>query len=169
MTVVVRPGAVADAENLNQLYNWYVANSVITFDIEPWSLSKRLDWIANFNNNNNPHHLFVAEQNGGLCGYACNGQFRPKAAYGSSTEVTVYTDPNGVPRGTGSLLYSVLFDAIKATSLHRAYAIIALPNDTSIRLHKKFGFREVGTLDQVGTKFGKRINITWFEKTLDRS
>jgi len=169
MTITLRPGKTEDAEALNHLYNWYVAHSSITFDIEPWSLPRREQWIQTFTEPGSRYHLIVALQQEKLAGFACNGRFRPKAAYNSSTEVTVYTAPEGAPKGVGTLLYKALFQALADTDLHRAYAIIALPNDASIRLHRKFGFREVGTLDQVGTKFSERVSVTWFEKALDQS
>jgi phosphinothricin acetyltransferase len=169
MSVLLRPGSVADAEAINNLYNWYIAHSSITFDIEPWSLSRRQQWIKGFTNPDNPYHLIVAIEDEKLLGFTSNGRFRQKAAYDSSTEVTVYTDPNGVPRGTGTGLYKALFSELENTDLHRAYAVIALPNDISIKLHQNFGFRQVGTLDQVGTKFGERVSVTWFEKTLGTS
>ncbi len=161
--LVIRSGVLADASSINRIYNHHVEHTTITFDIEPWSLDRRRDWIRAFAS---PYFLLVAEQAGVIVGFAHNGKFRPKAAYDSSTDVTVYTNTESAPKGTGSALYRSLFDHIGTTDLHRAYAIIALPNDASIRLHEKFGFRHVGTLDEVGTKFGRRINVAWYERAL---
>ncbi len=164
--VVVRAGVSADAAGINAIYNHFVRETAITFDVEPWDESRRRTWI-NENFADPPWFLRVAECRGELVGFAYNGRFRPRAAYDSSTEVTVYTQPEVAPRGTASRLYDALFDAIAGTDLHRAYAIIALPNPASIALHLKFGFRHVGTLGEVGTKFGRRIDVAWYEKALD--
>ena len=148
---------------INALYNHYVEHSVFTFDVVPWEESRRRTWISE-NFSKPPYFLLVAEWRGEIVGFACNGRFRPKAAYDSSTEVTVYTRPGQTPEGTGTRLYDALFGRIAATSLHRAYAVIALPNPASIRLHENFRFRHVGTLEQVGTKFGRRVDVAWYEE-----
>ena len=163
--ITIRPGRRDDASPINDIYNHYVAHTSITFDIDPWDLPRRRQWIEHFQS---PNFLLVAEHQGVVVGYANNGKFRPKAAYDSSTEVTVYTLPDCPIRGAGSALYRSLFEHIGTTSLHRAYAGIALPNETSVRFHEKFGFRHIGTLTEVGTKFGRRVDVAWFEKALIR-
>ena len=149
---------------VNEIYNHYVEQTAITFDLEPWDVARRQQWVAQFRS---PNFFLVAEHQGQVVGYANNGKFRPKAAYDSSTEVTVYTAPHCSLRGVGSALYHALFQHIGGTSLHRAYAGIALPNDPSIRFHEKFGFRHIGTLTEVGTKFGRRVDVAWYEKALN--
>lgn len=160
----IRPGHIDDAASINRIYNHFVNRTTVTFDIEPWPLEQRQAWVDGFAS---PYFLLVAEQAGRVTGFAHNGRFRPKAAYDSSTDVTVYTAPGEARPGTGSALYRALFSQLQSTGLHRAYAIIALPNDASVRLHEKFGFRHVGTLHEAGTKFDRRIDVAWFEKPLD--
>lgn len=179
MDVMVRNGSLADCAAINDIYNWYVENSTITFDTRPWDIPRRELWLQQFqpgnNQQNDPgqplYHLVVATRGDQLFGFAYNGPFRPRDAYQSSTEVTVYTraesTPGPAPAGIGSHLYKELFKRIASTSLHRAYAIIALPNDPSIHLHQKFGFNHIGTLSEVGTKFNRRIDVAWYEKSLN--
>ena len=162
---IIRPGLVDDAAGINAIYNHYICHTSFTFEVSPWDDSRRRGWIQEITAAPN-HFLVVACQGERIAGFACNGRFRPKAAYDSSTEVTVYTSPGEAPGGTGSRLYSALFARVEMTPLHRAYAAIALPNPGSIRLHEKFGFHHVGTLDQVGTKFGERVDVAWYEKFL---
>ncbi len=168
MPMLVRDGRPQDAEHINQIYNWYVEHSTATFDLEPWSLERRQKWMEQFFIGDSPHHLVVALHQDNVIGFAYNGQLRNRPAYGSSTEVTVYTLHDEAPKGTGSQLFKKLFNLIAKTDLHRAYAIIALPNEASIRLHEKFGFTRVGLLDQVGTKFDRRVDVAWYQKRLDQ-
>ncbi|MDD9857952.1 MAG: GNAT family N-acetyltransferase [Gammaproteobacteria bacterium] len=161
---VVRAAAVADAAAINRIYNHYVHHTAVTFDIEPWSTPRRRAWIAQFTGN--PHHALVAELDGAVAGFAFNHRFRDKAAYRHSTETTIYTAPENQARGIGTALYENLFERIEKTELHRAYAVIALPNPRSIALHRRFGFTRIGTLHQVGHKFGRYIDVAWFEKAL---
>ncbi len=163
----VESGLISDAAKINEIYNWYVTHSTITFDIEPWTTAKREQWIENLQQPDNPYHLFVARYKDVLVGFSYNAIFRPKAAYSSTSEVTVYTRQLQAPKGTGTILYQTLFSAMAKTDLHRAYAVISQPNPGSVRLHEKFGFHLVGTLNEVGTKFGKRIDVAWYEKKLD--
>ena len=160
---VIRPGNEGDTTPVNRIYNHYVLHTTATFDIEPWSDDKRQAWILGFAK---PYFLMVAEASGEIVGFAHNGKFRPKAAYDSSTDVTVYTAPDAAPPGTGTALYQALFERLNTTDLHRAYAIIALPNASSIALHEKFGFNLAGVLGEVGTKFGRRVDVAWYEKPL---
>lgn len=168
MPTLVRYGRLEDAAQINQIYNWYVENSTITFDLAPWTLARRQEWMGPFLSKATTFHLVVAEHHGSLAGFAYNAGFRVKAAYDSSTEVTVYTHKDHVLKGIGSSLFEKLFEYIEHTNLHRAYAGIALPNEASIRLHEKFGFEKVGLFEHVGTKFGRRIDVAWYQKRLDR-
>jgi phosphinothricin acetyltransferase len=103
-----------------------------------------------------------------ILGYATSSAFRAKPAYATSVEVTVYVAPDAARRGVGTLLYEALFSALDSEDLHRAYAGIALPNEASVRLHERFGFRHVGTYREVGRKFGRYWDVAWYEKELTR-
>ncbi|MEO3976153.1 GNAT family N-acetyltransferase [Streptomyces sp. CAU 1734] len=105
---------------------------------------------------------------GSVLGYATSSPLRPKAAYDTSVEVSVYCAPEAAGRGIGSLLYRALFAALEGEDVHRAYAGIAGPNEASARLHAWFGFRPVGTYREVGRKFGRYWDVTWYEKELGR-
>jgi phosphinothricin acetyltransferase len=163
--VSVRPGAPEDLPALTELYNHYVENTHITFDTQPWSVQQRREWFSHYADTG-PHRLLVAHVGEELVGYATSSKFRDKAAYDTSVEATVYVRGDGARRGVGSALYAALFDALRGEDVHRAYAGIALPNDASIALHRKFGFEEVGTYHEVGRKFGRYWDVTWLEKPL---
>jgi phosphinothricin acetyltransferase len=163
--VQVRPGREADLQALTDLYNHYVRGTPITFDVEPLTLEQRRQWLLS-HPEDGPHRLLVASQAGRVLGYATSSPFRPKAAYATSVEVTVYCAPDAGGRGIGTLLYASLFEALAGEDVHRAYAGIALPNEASGRLHARFGFRPIGVYREVGRKFGRYWDVAWFEKEL---
>jgi phosphinothricin acetyltransferase len=172
--VQVRAGTDADLEALTDIYNHYVRETPITFDTTVFTPEQRRPWLHS-HPEDGPHRLLVAQDVRfvdsnppvGLLGYATSSPFRPKPAYSTSVEVSVYCAPEAAGRGIGTLLYEALFKALGTEDVHRAYAGVALPNEPSVRLHSRFGFRHVGTYEQVGRKFGRYWDVAWFEKRLD--
>ena len=162
--ILVRPAVAKDMEAINGIYNHYVLNTHITFDIEPWSNKKRLQWFTKFNGES--YQLWVAEIAGRVQAFAYTGQFRAKAAYDSSVEVTIYAHHQLQTKGIGKALYNQLLTNLAHFKIHRLYAVIALPNNVSIGLHKTLGFEEVALLHEVGSKFGKKISVAMLEKRL---
>ncbi|MEU4795200.1 N-acetyltransferase family protein [Streptomyces sp. NPDC023327] len=169
--VQVRPGVESDLEALTDLYNHYVRETAITFDTVAFLPEQRRPWLLS-HPKDGPHRLLVAQETrsdarpGRLLGYATSGPLRPKPAYATSVEVSVYCAPHAAGRGIGTLLYTALFTALEREDLHRAYAGIALPNPASVRLHERFGFRHVGTYEEVGRKFGRYWDVAWYERPL---
>ena len=107
----------------------------------------------------------VADNDGQVEGYACSTQFKPRPAYDTSVETTVYLGPEHTGKGLGKRLYGALIEALEdEAGVHRAYGGVALPNDGSVRLHESLGFKHVATYHEVGFKFGKYWDVSWFEK-----
>ncbi|MFD7865882.1 GNAT family N-acetyltransferase [Streptomyces sp. NPDC057682] len=171
----VRPAVESDLPALTDIYNHYVRETAVTFDTVPFTPEQRLSWLRT-RAGDGPHRLLVALETGGteetsgagprFLGYATSSPFRAKPAYSTSVEVSVYCSPDAVGRGVGRLLYTALFEALAGQDLHRAYAGIALPNAASVGLHERFGFRHVGTYEEVGRKFGRYWDVAWYEKRL---
>ena len=161
----IRSARVEDLPAIVALYNHYIENTPITFDLEPHRVDQRQPWFDSFSGTGR-HRLLVAELKGTVVGYACSHQFRAKAAYDTSVETSVYLAPEAVARGLGSALYSELFARLEAEDLHRAYAGITLPNEASVALHERFGFVELGVFREVGRKFGQYWDVLWLEKAL---
>ncbi|MGW0084813.1 N-acetyltransferase family protein [Streptomyces sp. NPDC003393] len=161
----IRPGAEDDLAELTRIYNHYVIETPITFDIEPFTVDQRRPWLL-AHPDSGPHRLLVAEASGTLLGYATSSAFRPKRAYATSVETSVYVAPEHVGRGVGGLLYTALLGALEHEDLHMALAGITLPNEASQRLHARFGFRPVGVYEQVGRKFGRFWDVAWFQRPL---
>ncbi|MEE1755812.1 GNAT family N-acetyltransferase [Streptomyces sp. SP18CS02] len=166
--VQVRAGVEADLAALTELYNHYIRETAITFDTSPLTVEDRRPWLRS-HSEDGPHRLLVAQdvRNAGtILGYATTSPFRPKAAYSTSVEASVYLSPDAGGRGVGTLLYKHLFEALADEDVHRAYAGITVPNEASIRLHTRFGFRPVGQFGEVGRKFGRYWDVAWYEKRL---
>lgn len=165
--VQVRAGAAADLSALTDIYNHYVHETAITFDTVAFTPEERLPWLRS-HPEDGPHRLLVAQDvpSARILGYVTSSPFRPKPAYSTSVEVSVYCAPDAAGRGIGTLLYKALFEALEGEDLHRAYAGIAQPNEASARLHLRFGFRHVGTYEEVGRKFGRYWDVAWYEKPL---
>jgi len=163
--VTVRPAAVDDLPRLTEIYNHYVINGHVTFDLDPVTLEERREWFAQFAATG-PHRLFVAEENGIVLGYAGSFRFRTRCAYEGTIETTVYCAPEAVGRGIGSALYAALFDSLHDEDLHVAIGAIALPNPPSIAFHERFGFVLAGVMHEVGRKFDRYWDVAWYEKRL---
>ena len=165
--LVIRPGRRDDIPALLAIYNHYVATSAVTFDIVPLTLEQRLEWFGHYAETGR-HRLLVAVNpaSAAVVGYATSSPLRLKPAYATSVETSVYAHPDALGRGIGSALYADLFDALTIEDVHRAYAGVALPNEASVALHHKFGFRDLGVYREVGRKFDQWWDVTWFEKPL---
>ena len=166
MTASIRPAGAADLPRLLDMYNHYVVNTAITFDIDPLTIDERRGWLAQFSDSGR-HRLFVAEEDGSVFGYAGSTRVRPKAAYDQSVETTIYVAPEAVGRRLGDPLYSALFDALGREGVHVAVAAIAIPNPASVALHERFGFTLLGVMHEVGRKFDRYWDVAWYEKLLD--
>ena len=166
VTVFVRPGLERDLPAIVELYNHYVVTSPATFELTPVTPQDRRDWMV-AHSGVGPHRLLVAEESAGhIVGWATSGPFRPRAAYATTVETSVYCHPAVVGSGVGTALYARLFDEILGQDLARAVAGITLPNPASVALHRRFGFRHVGTFTRVGRKFGRFWDVAWFERPL---
>ena len=164
-TIVVRPAAREDLAQITSIYNHYVLNTPITFDIEPAGPEQRLEWF-NEHCEGARYRLFVSEDAGRILGYAGTGRFRNKAAYDTTAEVTIYCAPDATGRGLGRMMYQRLFDALRNQDLRRLVAGITLPNEASVALHRHFGFTEVGVFSENGRKFDRYWDVLWMERPL---
>jgi phosphinothricin acetyltransferase len=162
--MVIRPGREDDLVQLNELYNHYVRETPITFDIEPITMEQRLEWFGHYDGGR--HRLLVATADDRVLGYATSSPFRPKAAYETSVEASIYLAPDATGHGIGTALYSRLFDELDGEDVHRAYGGITIPNPASISLHERFGFAVVGTYTEQGRKFDRYWDVVWYEKRL---
>jgi phosphinothricin acetyltransferase len=163
---VVRAATLDDLEALTAIYNHYVINSTITFDLHPFTVAERRRWFDD-HAESGPHRLLVATDEHGSCAaYSTSSRWRPKPAYDTTVEVSVYCRPDARGRGWGTALYRELFTTLLQEDVQTIVAGISLPNEASVALHRSFGFRPVGVFHAVGRKFGQFWDVAWFERSL---
>ena len=148
------------------MYNHYVETTPVTFEVRPVVPADRRAWFEEHSRGGR-HRLVVAvDASEGVVGWATSSEFRPRAAYATTVEASVYCRAGFGRQGIGTRLYSTLFRAIDAEDIERIVAGVTLPNRASVRLHRKFGFRRVGTFHRVGRKFDRFWDVAWFERPL---
>lgn len=159
----IRKAQPGDGAAIAAIYNHYIANTVITFEEEPVSDE---EMIARVEKINARHFWLVMETEDGLLGYAYAGPWHARSAYRYSVESTVYLHPAHTGRGLGTeLMEAVLRDA-RVAGFHSAIAGVALPNEASVRLHEKLGYKKAAHYHEVGFKFGKWIDVGYWQLML---
>jgi phosphinothricin acetyltransferase len=131
----VRAATLDDLEALTNIYNHYVVNTAITFDLRTFAASDRRKWFDD-HRDSGPHRLLVASDAHNTClGYASSSPWRPKPAYNMTVETTVYCHPEALGRGCGTALYAALFAVLENEDVHQVVAGVSLPNPSSVSLH----------------------------------
>jgi len=162
--LLIRSATPADGAPVASIYNPYVTGSIVTFEEEPASateMSRRIDDVLAMS-----LPWLVAERDGDVLGFAYATKWRPRFGYRFSVEVTVYLAVDQGGRGIGSSLYESLIAGLRERRLHAALGGIALPNDASVALHEKFGFKKVAHFTQVGIKFDRWIDVGYWQLLL---
>lgn len=164
-TPVVRAADEGDLPSVAAIYTHYVLKTTVTFNT---SVRTPVEWQQRFAERvvAGAQVMLVAELDGRVAGYVETSRFRSPDAYDASVETTIYVAPDAGGHGVGSALYTRLFELLAARDLHRAYAVIALPNDASVAFHERFGFVHRGTLTEAGHKFGRWLDVAFYEKAL---
>ena len=164
MQTLLRPAAGADCDAMARIYNHYITHTIITFEEEPITaadMAARLRDVASMS-----MPWLVAEAGGAIAGYAYAARWKARSGYRFSAESTVYLDPGHTGRGLGTLLYTHLFALLREKGLHAVIGGIALPNDASVALHEKLGMEKVAHFRETGFKFGRWIDVGYWQRTL---
>ena len=159
--MIIREGRPDDVIRLLEIYNYEVINGVATLDLREKTLCEWQQWFCEHNVDNHP--LIVAEEDGRCVGYATLSAYRQKEAYSSTVELSIYIAPEFRRRGAASaLMAEILRMAREDERTHNVVSVITSGNEASIKLHERFGFHFCGTIPQVGTKFGRMLDIDNF-------
>jgi phosphinothricin acetyltransferase len=156
----------ADLPYIREIYNYYVANSTVTFDEDAMTLTEWRDKFYYLSRLGMP--FIVAESpSGQILGYALVSPWKQKKAYRFTVENSIYLGAASTGKGLGRVLMQELIDRSKAAGLKEIIAVIADQGaDASIKLHQDFGFEEIGRMGKVGFKFERWLGTVLLQKSL---
>ncbi|MFT3994957.1 MAG: GNAT family N-acetyltransferase [Dysgonomonas sp.] len=161
---MIRDISLADAKQIADIYNYYIRQTIITFEEEVVSAQDIEQRIKKVTAKGYP--FFVYEENGIIVGYAYLSNWRERSAYDITLETSVYLNHNSIGSGIGSVLYKELIVRAKKINIHSLIGVISLPNDESRKLHKKFNFELIGNFKESGKKFDKLIDVEFWQLIL---
>jgi L-amino acid N-acyltransferase YncA len=150
-----------DIATVCDIYNYYIENTVITFEEKPVSfgeMNKRFELYTK------AYPWLVCEVEGAVVGYAYATKWKEREAYRNTVESTVYIRNSLFGKGYGKALYQALIDDLRTNQRHVLLGCIALPNDASVRLHEYFGFEKVAHFSEVGRKFERWVDVGYWQK-----
>ena len=163
--MTIRSARADDAAAIAKIYNYFVTDTIITFEEVVVSDDEMAQRISEVQSRGLP--WLVSEDRGRVVGFAYAGPFRKRVAYRITVESSVYLDIAQTGKGIGRQLYSTLIDQLKASDLHVAIGSISLPNEASVKLHESIGFTKTGHFSEVGFKFGRWIDVGYWELPLN--
>ena len=164
--IELRLATSEDIKQITEIYNYYVVNSVVTFDIEK---STEATWQEKLDYLNGLGLPFIVAQSasGNVLGFAYVAPWRAKAAYRRTVENTIYLRPAAIGKRLGTRLLADLIERSKAAGVKEIVAVISDKGaDTSIALHEAFGFKKQGHLAKVGFKFNRWLGTVLLQKSL---
>lgn len=159
----IRHATEQDLPSILAIYNDAVLHLTATFDLSTQTLEERLVWFQQFGER---YPLLVAEQDGEVAGYSCLTLFRTKPAYSRTAELSIYLDKRFHGQGIGSALMAELLQLAEERNFHVILSAITGGNETSVNLHRKFGFEFVGNFKEVGYKFDAWQDVWFYQKTM---
>jgi L-amino acid N-acyltransferase YncA len=159
----VRPATLDDAEAIRAIYNVEVTGSDSVFDLRPRSLADQQAWLAD---HAGVHPAIVAVEGALVCGFGSLSPFRPRPAYATSVEDSVYVHADHRGRGVGKLLLAELLRLAADYGFHAVFGRIVGHNEASIAVHKACGFELVGVEREVGRKFGRWLDVVEMQRLL---
>jgi L-amino acid N-acyltransferase YncA len=162
----LRDATATDAEPLAEIYNHFVLNTVVTFDVgevaaETMELKRTTVQSAGL------PFVVAVDDNDRAVGYAAMFSWRPKAAYQHTVESSIYLSPAATGQGLGRLLMEALIERGREAGIRELIAVISDDGaDASVHLHHKLGFESIGHLTRVGFKFDRWVDTYLLQKSL---
>jgi len=162
---MIRTVKLEDAYEISEICNYYILNSVVTFEETPVAVEKMREKIQSINSK---LPWIVYEKDQQVLGYAYASEWKSRCAYKYSVESAVYLKQGEMKKGVGTILYTELIEQLINMDFHAVIGGIALPNEASIALHEKFGFEKVAHFKEVGYKFEKWIDVGYWELMINK-
>ena len=148
--ITIRETVVSDLPYIRDIYNYYIGNTVITFEQDLWddsAVAHKFDMITSAR-----YPFYSCYDGDELVGYYYLSSWNFRSAYDTTAEVTVYLSPSYTGRGYGRALYEHLLSTIDRKRFHCLIGCITIPNEASVALHESFGFEKVSFFREVGYK-----------------
>jgi L-amino acid N-acyltransferase len=152
----IRQATPDDLEQITEIYNDAVEKTTATFDTEPKTLEEQGTWFASHDDR---HPVLVAEQDSLILAWASLRQWSDRCAYSDTAEISLYVREEHRRKGIGKALMKEIIQEGKTAGLHTIIARIAGSNKISVDLCKSFGFQYIGTMKEVGKKFGNLLDV----------
>ena len=160
--ITIRAAAAEDGAALARIYNHYIASTVVTFEELAVSAAEMGARVAEISAAKLP--WLVAQSPAGVSGFAYASRWKGRCAYRRSLESTIYLEPAAIGQGLGTALYSTLLARLEELGCHAVIGGIALPNQGSVALHEKLGMRKVAHFTEVGFKFGRWVDVGYWQR-----
>lgn len=164
--MLIRSAELSDSSQVAGIYNYYIASSHATFELEPIETIEMEKRVRETIERGYP--FLVCEVDSEIVGYAYGRQFRPRRAYQHSIEISVYIKTGHEQKRIATRLYENLLSEIENGNFHTIVAGISLPNDASVRLHESFGFEKTAHFSEVGRKFDRWIDVGYWQMILHK-
>jgi len=160
---MIRHVRTEDAAQICEIYNHYVLETVVTFEEVAVPIAEMTQRVADITTR---LPWLVWEEDGAILGYAYASPWKARAAYRHSVEASIYLPAHATRRGIGSSLYRALIEELRTRNIHALIGGAVLPNPASVALHERLGFRQVAHFSQVGFKFGKWVDVAYWQLLL---
>lgn len=157
---MIRNATINDATAIADIYNYFVINTVVTFEEEPVTAVEMWNRI---NEVQEKYCWLVCELGGKVVGYAYAGKWKVRSAYKHTVESSIYLAPGNEGKGIGKKLYAELLDRLRSLGIHAVIGGVAQPNEVSDKFHESMNFNKIGEFIEVGYKFNKWVNVRYYE------
>ncbi|GAW68394.1 n-acetyltransferase [Geoanaerobacter pelophilus] len=154
------------ADAILEIFNDAIINSTALYDYKPRTRQTMVDWFAAKHAGSFPV-IGIEDNDGVLLGFGSYGTFRSWPAYKYTVEHSVYVHKDHRGQGLGRAVMRELIAVARENEVHAMVGAIDAANTGSIALHEQLGFKHVGTLPQVGFKFGRWLDLAFYQLLLD--
>jgi L-amino acid N-acyltransferase YncA len=158
---IIRRATIKDLAAITDVYNEAILKTVATFDTQPKTIREQKLW---FESHDSKHPILLAEQDGVAVGWASLSKWSDRCAYSDTAEISIYVKEEHRGKRIGTKLMNEIINEGRKTGIHTIIARIADSNEASVRLHESAGFKHIGTMKEVGRKFGKLIDVYLMQK-----